>query len=200
MPPIADDVLPVTASPASVPAPLVAESRHRLRRFVALPLLVSMVIVLALLAYEVGLPRRAADVRLHQFVLRRAFSLDVPLRWAFVVDDPRTTVFTDPDQPDTSHGVRVVTSIDPLDKVRKRLAGVGRQLVGAYRPVDTVTGLRVDGRPAFRHDFVGKDTVVQQWWVQRGKGTFRIDLWVRPDFAEETRALHERIVRSFHEL
>ena len=137
---------------------------------------------------------------LHEQSLAGSFSVDVPLRWEFVVGDPRTAVFTDPDQPDSSHGMRVIAANESLAKAHADLKKLDGDLVSSYRPIRTVTGIEVGGRPAFRHDFTGDGTAVEQWWVQRGKGTFRIDLFARPDLAEETQELDERIVSTFREL
>lgn len=212
--PIVSDYAVAPASPATAvleapayvavhaPPARARRSRHRVRRFVLLPVLLTVVLALALLAYEVGAPRPrpvdASGVLLNERSLPRSFRVDVPLRWEFVVDGG-TSVFTDPDQPGSSHGMRIVKSDEPLAKVKTKLAKIDADLVSDYEPVRTVTA-EIDGRPALRHDFTGTDTVYQQWWVARGKGTFRIDMFARPDFADEARTLDERIVATFHEL
>jgi len=200
-------VTPVTVAPTAVldaPAPPAIEvtpaagSKHRVRRFVVTPLVVALTFVLALLAYETFRPRTGA-VLMHARQIGNAFVVDVPTRWE-VTPDPTAVVFADPDQPDGALGMRVVRMKESITDARKRLAAIDRDLVAGYRVLRPAASTTVDGRPAFRDDFAGDDTVVEQWFVQHGKGTFRIDLFARPDLADDMRTLGTRIIPTFREL
>jgi hypothetical protein len=187
---------------AVAPPHIVKRKRHRVRRFVLWPIVVAVVLVAAMLAFEMTRPRPAvvdaSTTLLHEQVLPRAFSVEVPLRWEFITD-PSGATFTDPDEPNASVGVRVVAMKESLAQARRSLAKIDRDLVAGYRPMRTRTTM-VDGRPAFRHDFVGEDSVVDQFFVQRGQQTFRIDFYMPADLADAYRPVDDRIITTFREL
>jgi len=179
--------------------PVGPRQRHRIRRFVVTPLALALCVVLALLAYETFRPRFAEPVLMHERSIGNEFAVDVPARWEVTVD-PSAVVFDDPDQPDGARGMRVVRMKDSLADARKQLTAIDRDLVPSYRSLRVPINTTVGGHAAFRSVFAGDGSVVEQWFVQHGKGTLRIDLYARPDLADDMRALDEHIITTFREL
>lgn len=66
-----------------------------------------------------------------------------------------------------------------------------------YREIDIVTGLSVDDRRAFRHRYTDGDGYREEWWVEHGEGTFRLEFSAPVSRREESAALYVRIARSF---
>lgn len=115
---------------------------------------------------------------------------------------------------DSKPGVAVFEPVGSADDERLRrfnVVGVdrtfarARELAGRsapasardYEEIDIIDGLRLDGRPSFRHRYGDGDEYREEWWVQRGNGTYRIEFTSPMSRREESAILFVRIARSF---
>ena len=90
-------------------------------------------------------------------------------------------------------GIRAVVTDVRFKRVPSEIGRLADRL-GSYRAIRTTRG-KVGGERAVQHVFVVDDLRFEQWWVEDGKRTLRIDLWSRPadDAAVEQ---NRRIVAS----
>ena len=58
-------------------------------------------------------------------------------------------------------------------------------------------GLEVGGRRAFRYEYVDHATYIDQWWVSRAGGTFRIEFWAPLSDRSKADALAGQIIDTF---
>ena len=121
-------------------------------------------------------------------------ALSYPTGWTVQETKRRVTFLSGETAKDRStRGFRVSSTDIPYSRADDQIDGLGDRL-GSYEALETFRR-EVDGERALVHVFIADDLRFEQWWVDRGKRTLRVDLWSRPadDDAPE---LNERLVRS----
>jgi hypothetical protein len=112
-----------------------------------------------------------------------------------VQETKRRVTFLSPDRVKdrSTRGFRVAVTDIPYSRADEQIAQLPDRL-GSYTALETAAR-EIDGKRALVHTFIADDLRFAQWWVARGKGTLRVDLWSRPA-DDDAPALDERIVRS----
>jgi hypothetical protein len=121
-------------------------------------------------------------------------TLAYPSRWAVQETKRRVTFLSGESAKDRStRGFRVASTDVPYARADEQIDGLEGRL-GTYEGLDTFRR-EVDGERALVHVFIADDLRFEQWWIDQGKRTLRVDLWSRPadDHAPE---LNERLVGS----
>lgn len=195
------DVPLVQDVPAPVPytEPTVARRSVRVRwgRSLLLGLVGAVVVTAGALAFESlwtrHLPPDAEDV-----AMTRSSYPDVgaavshPSGWQIQETRRRVTFLSGEAARDRStRGFRVSDTDIPYSRVDDQIEQLADRLL-RYSPLETFAD-SVDGEPATVHVFVADDLRFEQWWIDRGKRTLRIDLWSRPA-DEHAPDLNRRIV------
>jgi hypothetical protein len=167
-------------------APERTGARPRRHRHVALIAVVAgLVVTGVLLGLEVVAPNRDAPFDfVHRSFPALGFSLSRPNAWSESstrVGGRPAVVFT---EPGGLLSFRVVVDVVTLSRARTTIAG-------------EASTVAVGGSPAIRNSFALGGTLVQQWWVQRPGGTFRLEFFAPEDDATDARRLAADVVGSF---
>ena len=183
----------------AVADPLRRSRRVRWGRAVVLGIVFGVLLTAGALAYE-SVWIRYLPPPPERIALSRASYSDLgcavarPAGWAVQETKRRVTFLGGESAKDRStRGFRVSATDIPYDRADDQVAELADRL-GSYEPLDTVRR-EVDGERALVHTFIADDLRFEQWWIDRGKRTLRIDLWSRPA-DDDAPALNERIVRS----
>ena len=201
------------ASVASVAAPPVQETRATRASVPVFPsrrhlspggamflwLILVVFLTLLMLAVEVWMPRypsiSPASLDLGtQVYIEHGFSIAYPAGWTVKSTKKRVTFSApEPIGPPT-RGLRVMPSGVDFVKVDNRARELNRERVAGYRTLDRA-GRTIAGRDAFLFVFAGDGLRFEQWWIDRGRWTVRLEFWSRlaDDGAAE---LNERIART----
>jgi len=187
---------------AQLPAVALGTREYRRRGAVFGQLLVvavvgGVIVAGGLLALEAFAPRRAPSVDLvHRSFPALGFSVSRPANWT--ESSPRdgtAIVFTAP-APDTRQ-FRVAVEAATLNHARLVIMAdmshpaVGRKPIGVSDPIS------VGGKPALRYAFTESGRLVQQWWVERPGGTFRLEFVSPRSVQRQAEPLAARIVDTF---
>ncbi len=173
--------------------------RHPVRRFVLGVIALAIAVVCALIAFEMFKPRRTS---VGAFVARDVpgqFTVEVPARWELVIDRGNAA-FDDPDHPDGALGMRVVRTKGSVGETRKNLTQIEHGIYPSFEPLAAASYVTVDKHAALAYRFVAEGTLYEQWFVQRPKGMFRIDLYARGDVGDDIHAIGEHVASTFHAL
>ncbi len=168
-------------------------------RVIGLGIVFGVVLTAGALAYE-SVWIRYLPPPPERIALSRASYADVgcavarPAGWT-VQDTKRRVTFISADivKDRSTRGFRVSATDIPYARADDQIAALPDRL-GSYEALDT-SHREVDGERALVHTFVGDDLRFEQWWIDRGKRTLRVDLWSRPA-DDDAPALNERIIRS----
>jgi hypothetical protein len=121
-------------------------------------------------------------------------SIAYPAAWTVEKTKRRVTILSREVAKDRStRGLRASATDVAFKHVGSEISRLVDRL-GSYRAIDT-TRKTVDGQAAVVHVFIADDLRFEQWWIDRGKTTLRIDLWSRPA-DDNAPQLNARIVRS----
>lgn len=189
---------PDAAAPALSAPPVAAfRRRSRLRVFaqlLAVAVVAGAVVTGALLALELFAPRSVAPFDLvHASFPALGFSVSRPNDWT-VAANARSVTFT---APGGSSGFRVVSERTTLDAAREAVARQIRQPGPSIDPIGISAPMTVDGQPAFRYSFDVDDSFIQQWWIGRPGGTFRLEFWDPESSHGDAGQVAQSIVDSF---
>lgn len=190
------------------PAPGRPRKRRR-GRFVLTAILAAVVLTVILIALEAAAPliRRSLpdQVRLStQTFSDLKFAVGIPRGWEARREDvsnlPGVTVHEPASQGDVgrlrSFNIVEVPSrdYDQALQLADRKAPASAQ---DYREIDIVSGLTIDDSRAFRHRYTDGEEYREEWWVEHGDGTFRLEFSAPVSRREESASLYVRIARSF---
>ena len=183
----------------AVQKPRVAEGK-RSRSAVAVQLLViavvaGVVVAGGLLALELFAPRSEAPFDLvHRSYPALGFSLSRPNNWVESLHGA-TLVVSEPDG--AARGIRVVAERKTLAAAHSAVSGEMRKPPGSRDPIALSDAMSVDGHAAFRYSFAEGGRFVEQWWIERPGGTFRVEFWA-PQSAERDEGLFAgQIIATF---
>lgn len=131
------------------------------------------------------------------------FAISVPDGWDVREEDvdskPGVVIF-EPARSGSDAGLRrlnVVRVDRSLDAARDLAGTRAPASARNYEEIDITDGLRVDGRRAFRHRYTDGEEYREEWWIQAGAATFRIEFASPVSHREESAGLFVRIARSF---
>ncbi len=203
--PMPAHVAPVAVErpPASIAVaasqPVRARSRVRWGRVAVLGLVGGLFLTAGALAYESVWIRYLPPAPDALALTGRTFesvgcSVASPEGWTVQTTKRRVTFLSGETAKDRStRGFRVSATDISFSRVDDQIADLPDRL-GSYASLDTFRR-EVDGERAVVHVFVADDLRFEQWWVDHGKRTIRVDLWSRPA-DEDAPALNDRIVRT----
>lgn len=190
--------------------PIEATPRRRVRvgRLILLGLLSVVLLTLGLLALEAWGPQLRGDLVEQVRLDRESFpSLDFAIRAPRGWEVREGTVGGRP-----AVVVREPATDEPAGELRefgvfveKRSFDRARELADEripasaedYDEIGIIDGLTVDGRSAFRHLYTDEDEYIEDWWIERGGGTFRLEFSSPISRREESAQLNVRIARTF---
>jgi hypothetical protein len=122
-------------------------------------------------------------------------SFSYPASWTVTETKRRVTVVGDDAAAERSlRGVRAVRTDIAFKRAGAEIDRLSERLA-SYRAIRTSRGLVVAGEPAVVHVFITDGLRFEQWWVDTGKRTLRIDLWSRPA-DDEAVEQNERVIAS----
>lgn len=194
---IATEVVATVAPPA-----VRTRRRGGFARLVFIAIVAGLLVAVGLIALELVVQRPAPPSGL----VSRAypafgFAISEPEGWdVSQADQPHPVVeFFEPDNDTVAgkRGFRVALERSTLQQARKAVAEDIRRGGRNYKLVGVSAGLAADGQPAFRYEYVSDETYVQQWWVTRRDGTFRIEFWGPSSDRNDTDALASRLLDTF---
>jgi hypothetical protein len=192
-----------------VAPPLVPVARKRRRRrgvalrVVVIAIVAGVLVAAGLLALELVAPRPAVPIGLvHRAYPDMGMAISAPEGWVASTgpDKQRPVVeFFEPDldRHAGQRGFRVAVEKAKLADARKAVAADVRRGGPGFRSIDVAGGLAADGHAAFRYEYVDHATYIEQWWVARPGGTFRIEFWAPLSDQSNTTALAQQIVDTF---
>lgn len=210
-----DDPAPVTPTaqipPPTVPlqapvaavtapaAPLIVRTRRHVRwgRSIVLGVVAGVLLTAGALTYEAVWIRYLPDPPDAIAMTEASYeeigcTVSYPVGWRVTETKRRVTFLSGEAVKDRStRGFRVSETDIPFARVNDQIEQLPDRLV-SYAALETFAD-SVDGEPATVHVFVADDLRFEQWWVERGKRTLRVDMWSRPA-DEDARELNERIV------
>jgi hypothetical protein len=109
--------------------------------------------------------------------------------------------FSDPSSKDGARrGFRVLLQPSSLAAAQKTVAGEIRRPPASKDPIAVNNGLVIDGNRAFRYTYGMGDVYVEQWWIERTGGTFRVDIWTPASEQNSIAGVGDRVVRTFEVL
>jgi hypothetical protein len=181
--------------------------RGRFFRFLLVGLLSGLLAAAGLLVLETYGPRLRGTLP-DQVKLERqdfsagSFAIGIPAGWTVSTDredgNPVVTVREHSGSSGDAGRRTFQVAVDKTPFTTAREAAEKRpSIAGDYREIDIVDGLDVDGRRAFRHIYTDGDDYHERWWVERDKGTYRLDFSASISAREEAAQLNVRIARSF---
>ena len=183
----------------AVEKPRVAE-RKRLRPAVAVQLLVvgvvaGVVVAGGLLALELFAPRSEAPFDLVQRSYPAlGFSLSRPNNW---VESLRGTTLVVSEPNGGARGIRVVAEGKTLAAAHIAVSAEMRKPPRSKDPIALSDAMAVDGHAAFRYSFDEGDRYVEQWWIDRPGGTFRVEFWAPRSAERDAGLLAAQIIATF---
>jgi hypothetical protein len=131
------------------------------------------------------------------------FAVGYPRGWRYgrrTVEEGRSGVlYRDPASGAASNATRafdVIPEAVSLTNARADVEATFRQRYADYAKLAIEDGATVDGRAAFRHRFATGGLVFDQWWIERGNGTFRVTFW-SPRDDEQAGARNANILTTF---
>lgn len=185
-------------------APPAVRTRRRggFARFVFIAVVAGLLVAVGLIALELVVQRPAPPSGLvSRSYPALGFAISEPEGWdVSQVDLPHPVVeFFEPDIDTVAgkRGFRVALEPSTLQQARKAVADDIRRGGRNYKLVGVSAGLAADGQPAFRYEYSSDETYVQQWWVTRPGGTFRIEFWGPSSDRDDTDALAARVLDTF---
>lgn len=200
-PPVSYDY-DVVYRPASVTRP----SGIRFGRLLAIGLAAGLIVALGLLLLEFFGPRLRGTLPDQVHLERQAFSnfaISVPEGWDVRQDEigsrPAVSVL-EPAGADDVAGLsefHIVLEKESFAVARKLADLRAPPSARNYEEINIVDGIRIDGLKTFRHMYTDDDEYVEQWWIERGDGTYRIEFKSPVARREESALLNVRIARSF---
>src|SRR5205807_5034906 len=124
------------------------------------------------------------------------FAVSVPKSWvASTIGVAQGVSFNDPASKDASRrGFRVLLQPSSLGAAQNSVLGEIRRPPAGKDPIAVNNGLAVGGNRAFRYTYGMGDTYVEQWWIERTGGTFRVDIWT-PASEQSTAGVGDRVLR-----
>lgn len=191
-----------------VPAPVVGGSKVRFGRLVIIGLVGGVLVTVGLVALEVFVPEWRGTLPDQVKLVREAFpdqdfAINVPEGWDVRNEDvdgkPAVAVFEPVGAADDDRLRRfnIVGVNRAFDRARALAEDRAPASARDYEEIDITDGLRLDGRRAFRHRYTDGDEYREEWWVQRGDGTHRIEFASPVARREESAILFVRIARTF---
>src|SRR5439155_12370517 len=90
-------------------------------------------------------------------------------------------------------GFRVLVQPSTLAAARNSVTAEIRRPPTGKDPIAINNGLIVGGYRAFRYTYGQDGTYVEQWWIERTGGSFRVDIWMPA--SEQGAAVGDRVIR-----
>jgi len=197
-------VVPAPQTVALAPRVAVDTARvaqpKRSRRAVAVQLVViaivaGLLVAGGLLALELFAPRSQAPFDLvHRSYPAFGFSLSRPNNWQESVHG-ESVAFAEPHG--GAHGFRVVVERRTLAAAHVLVSGEMRKPPRSKDPIALSDAVTVDGSAAFRYSFDQGGRFVEQWWIDRPGGTFRVEFWAPQSGERDAGRLSEQIIATF---
>jgi hypothetical protein len=192
----------------AIAEPLSTKRKIRFWRLVLVGLVGGLLVAGGLVALEAIGPRLRGDLPGQVKLVREGFpdldfGIGVPEGWDVRTEDidgkPGVTVFEPVGSADDERLRRfnVVGVNRSFDRARELVGTRAPASARDYDEIDITDGLRLDGRKAFRHRYADGDEYREEWWIQRGEGTHRVEFASPMSRREESAILFVRIARSF---
>lgn len=206
-PTLTQDVVPVSYEPAP-PAPPRRRRRFRPGRVLLIGIVAGILVTMVLMALEAVGPRLRGDLPGQVELVRQGlpdldFAIRAPSGWDHrpeTIEGRPAAAFLEPARTGIERGLRVVLSRSSFDDARREAEERAADGDDDYDEIAIIDGIRLDDRDAFRHLYVEGEEYREEWWVERGSGTFRIEFWSPVSHREESAQLYLRIARSFEVL
>jgi hypothetical protein len=103
----------------------------------------------------------------------------------------------DPAKP--KRGVDVIVEKAQIADVRRGVVDIFSRRFTEYRQIRLVDDITVDGKPAFKHEFLAEGLRYDQWWVSRDGGSYRITCWGPINEFPAAGAVNDQILASFRQ-
>lgn len=188
------------------PPPAARPSSIRFGRLLVIGLVSGLIVALGLVALEFFGPRLRGTLPDQVRLERKAFSdfaISVPEGWDVreerIGSRPAVNIL-EPAGGDDAAGLsefHIVLEKESLAVARKLADLRAPPSAQNYQEINIVDGIRIDGLKAFRHMYTDDDQYVEQWWIERGEETYRIEFSSPVARREESALLNVRIARSF---
>lgn len=190
--------------------PVRTDARRKIRfgRLLLVGVVAGLLVAIGLVALEVFVPEWRGTLPDRVKLVREAFpdkdfAISVPEGWDVRNEDfdgkPGVAVFepVGAAQDDRLRRFNIVGITRSLDQARALAEDRAPASARDYEEIDITDGLRLDGRRAFRHRYADGEEYREEWWVQRGEGTHRIEFVSPMSRREESAILFVRIARTF---
>ena len=189
------------------PPPEAPSSAVRLGRTVVIGLIGAVLLVIAFLALEAWGPQLRGELPAQVRLQREAFpslgfTVSVPGGWEVreeTVEGRPAVVAREPEdeaRPGEARSVEVVAEAGSLERARRLADERAAASVRNYDEIAIIDGLEVDGREAFRHLYTDGDLYREEWWVERGRRSYRLRFSAPVSRREESAPLFVRIART----
>ena len=191
-----------------IPAHVDTRRRVRFGRLVLVGFVAGVLVAIGLVALEVFVPEwrgtHPDKVKLvRESFPDKDFAISVPEGWDVRNEDvdgkPGVAVFepVGAAEDDRLRRFNIVGITRSFDRARELAEDRAPASARDYEEIDITDGLRLDGRRAFRHRYADGEEYREEWWVQRGEGTHRIEFASPMSRREESAILFVRIARTF---
>ena len=192
----------------TMPANVEAGGKIRFGRLLLVGLVAGLLLALGLVALEVFVPEWRDTLPDKVKLVRQAFpdkdfAINVPEGWDVRSEDvdgkPGVAVFepVGTAENDRLRRFNIVGVTRSFDRARALAEARAPASARDYEEINITDGLRLDGRRAFRHRYADGEEYREEWWVQRGDGTHRIEFSSPMSRREESAILFVRIARTF---
>jgi hypothetical protein len=200
---------PVVRPPLELPSRTVRpRNKFRPGRVLGVGMVIGVLLTAALLVLDTFDPYLHGALAERVHLVRESFpdmhfAIRVPSGWDVKADTLRGRPAAIMQEPESGRGeghrgFRVVLDTRSFNALRKRVdEKVPDRATQQFRDIDVIDGLRVADRKAFRHRYVDGDEYWEEWWIERGKQTYRMEFWSPLRMREESAELWVRIARTF---
>ncbi len=181
--------------------------RFRTGRVVTLGIVIGLLLAIGFAALEANSGRIRGTLPEQVLLVREGFpdlkfAIQVPRGWDVLnetVSGKQSVSFREPasENPSGDRSFQVSLHEASFATVRSDVEARAPSSAKDYKRISIVGGLKLDDRKALRHLYTDGDEYREAWWVQRGKGTYRIEFRSPVAKREEAALLNVRIARTF---
>jgi hypothetical protein len=203
-PPVAAPPVPHEWEYTYAPAPA-RPTGIRFGRLLLIGLISGLLVALGLVAIEFFGPRLRGTLP-DQVPLERQtfetmeFAIGIPRGWEVrneKLGSRSAVTVLEPAGAGDSAGLREFQIVAEKQSIVGARVNAATRLPPSGVEIRIVDGISLDGRKAFRHLYIVDDEYREQWWIERGKGTYRLEFSAPASRREEASLLNVRIARTF---